>query len=68
VRGRRRAPLVHQREAAATPLCATGDTMTVSAAGWAVIGLLALGGLALLAWWGWHTLDPALLLLGSRLC
>ncbi|MDK9687126.1 hypothetical protein Q9247_02615 [Halomonas meridiana] len=42
--------------------------MTVSAAGWAVIGLLALGGLALLAWWGWHTLDPALLLLGSRLC
>ncbi len=43
-------------------------SVSVSAAGWAVIGLLVLGGLALLAWLGWHTLDPALLLLGSRLC
>ncbi|WP_268896357.1 hypothetical protein [Vreelandella sedimenti] len=22
----------------------------------------------MLAWWGWHSLDPSLLLLGSRLC
>ncbi|WP_268871412.1 hypothetical protein ACK8HJ_21855 [Vreelandella titanicae] len=22
----------------------------------------------MLAWWGWHRLDPSLLLLGSRLC
>ncbi|MFY0990649.1 hypothetical protein [Halomonas sp. C05BenzN] len=28
---------------------------------------VASGALAL-AWWGWHSLDASLLLLGSRLC
>lgn len=32
-----------------------------------VLAALLLGGVAL-AWWGWHSLDGSLLLLGSRLC
>ncbi|WP_274380162.1 hypothetical protein [Vreelandella alkaliphila] len=32
-----------------------------------LISTLIAGGL-MLAWWGWHTLDSTLLLLGSRLC
>lgn len=30
--------------------------------------LTLLGGALLLTWWGWHALDPGMLLLGSRLC
>lgn len=32
-----------------------------------LVASFAAGGIAL-AWWGWHTLDGSLLLLGSRLC
>lgn len=30
--------------------------------------LALLSGALLLTWWGWHALDPGMLLLGSRLC
>lgn len=35
---------------------------------WSLIALPIVSGLILLAWWGWHTLDPSMLLLGSQLC
>ncbi|WP_404377616.1 hypothetical protein [Vreelandella aquamarina] len=35
---------------------------------WVALGLLLVSGLLLLGWWGWQTLDPSLLLFGSRLC
>lgn len=40
----------------------SGKTFSILLLGVALLASLAL------AWWGWHTLDPALLLLGSRLC
>lgn len=30
--------------------------------------LLALAGALALVWWGWHSADASLLLLGTRLC
>ncbi|WP_268234705.1 hypothetical protein [Vreelandella lutescens] len=42
--------------------------MSSTTALWTALGLLLFSSLSLLAWWGWQTLDPSLLLFGSRLC
>ncbi|WP_445012021.1 hypothetical protein [Vreelandella stevensii] len=42
--------------------------MTPQTLSLALLTVLIIAGGSALAWWGWHSLDAGLLLMGSRLC